>query len=274
MDDIERLQDREYLCSNQYKNSSNLGDRAQLHQRFSDNPVRWHRWIFDFLNLTSGMEVLECGTGPGWLWQENLNQIPEECQITLTDLSPGMVAEAKEKIGTNDARFRFQVADVTSLPFENDSFDRVVANHMLYHVPNSDRVRAFAEIRRTLRPDGCFIATTVGRNHMRELHEFAGQSFSIPVDELRRLSITFTLENGHEQMKPWFTSIELHRYKSTLEVTEAEPILSYILSSSVFGNGTDEVIIQQALMTLEGIISAEGSFSITTDSGLFVARNH
>ena len=57
-----------------------------------------------------------------------------------------------------------QVFDAQELPFPDDAFDVVVANHMLYHVP--EPARAAAEIGRVLRPDGLLLAATNGPDHL------------------------------------------------------------------------------------------------------------
>lgn len=46
-------------------------------------------------------------------------------------------------------------ADLEALPFEDGAFDLVIANHVLEHV--GDDARAFAEVRRVLRPGGAAI---------------------------------------------------------------------------------------------------------------------
>ncbi|MCZ7671197.1 MAG: methyltransferase domain-containing protein [Chloroflexi bacterium] len=92
--------------------------------------MNWQEWVFDQMALQPGMTVLECGCGPGWLWRENLARIPAGCQITLTDFSEGMVAEAEAALaGSPD--FRFQTMNIEEIPLPMTSFDVVVANHML-----------------------------------------------------------------------------------------------------------------------------------------------
>ncbi len=76
----------------QYQDASNLDARIALHTRFSRNHVAWFPWVLDRLTLPEGARVLELGCGPAKLWRENLDRIPD-WNITLTDLSPGMVAE-------------------------------------------------------------------------------------------------------------------------------------------------------------------------------------
>src|SRR5437868_570166 len=63
------------------------------------------------------------------------------CQITLSDFSPGMLQEARQNLAGSPQSFSFQVIDAQSIPLDAGSCDCVIANHMLYHVP--DRLYAF-----------------------------------------------------------------------------------------------------------------------------------
>jgi SAM-dependent methyltransferase len=60
-----------------------------------------------------------------------------------------------------------QVADIESLPFADSPFDAVLANRVLYHVPDLDR--GLREIVRVLRPGGCLVAVTYSERHLEEL---------------------------------------------------------------------------------------------------------
>ena len=127
----------------QYRDSTNLRARAGLHARFSTNKIDWLQWVFERLHLQRYSRVLEVGCGTGELWRRKLPDVPAGCEVVLSDLSLGMAAEARDKLST-DRRFTYCVCDVQLLPFPEESFDQVVANHMLYHVP--DRQRALGEI--------------------------------------------------------------------------------------------------------------------------------
>src|SRR5215210_9014670 len=208
-----KIADQTYLRE-QYKNAANLNDRIQLHVRFSTNRYDFHRWVFDQLKLAASSRVLELGCGPGSLWRPNLARIPSGWQITLTDFSPGMLAEARANLAGAHP-FSFEQADAQAIPFANASFDAVIANHMLYHVP--DRAKAFAEIRRMLRPKGRFYAATNGENHLREIYEFVHQ-FDSTIDLWNRM--TFRLESGAAELSHFFSHVLLHRYESALVVTE------------------------------------------------------
>lgn len=166
---MSKISDQQYLLSEQYQDASNLNARIQLHDRFRTNKYGWCRWVFDQLNLSPETRVLELGCGTGRSWCENLNRVPRGWDITLSDLSLGMLQEAQRNLRGSQRHFEFEVIDAQAIPFEDESFDAVVANHVLYHVP--DRTKAFSEIRRVLRPGGRFYASTVGQAHLRELYE-------------------------------------------------------------------------------------------------------
>ena len=76
-----------------------------------------------------------------------------ECAITATDLNDAMVAHG-EQVGTTRP-VTWRQADVMALPYVDDSFDVVVCQFGVMFFP--DRVAAYREIRRVLRPGGTFL---------------------------------------------------------------------------------------------------------------------
>ncbi len=267
----------EYV-TRQYSDASNLKARIALHERFSTNPYGLPRWIFDHFELPDEATVLEIGCGPGRLWTENLDRLPEGWIITLTDASPGMVREAKRSLSGSRRRFEFQVADVQELPFEGERFDAVVANHMLYHVP--DRERAFSQITRVLKPGGTLYAATNGgrtQSEMGWMQRILDPSH--PAESYFRTPLDFGLENGAELLSPWFSDVTLRRYEDALFVTEVEPLVEYLLSGSAADSAVRESSnyefdrrVSDLVERLEQEMAREGSIHITKDTGLFVAR--
>ena len=180
-----------------------------------------------------------------------------------------MVREARRNLGGSGRRFEFRVADARELPFGEDAFDAVIANHMLYHVP--DRPRALSEISRVLRTDGAlYAATNGGRTHaemgwMRRVLDPGHAD-----DAYFQSPLGFSLENGVEQLSPWFSDVRLRRYEDALVVTEAEPLVDYLLS------GTNVDVSGPRVAELEGLLERElasrGAIHITKNVGLFVAR--
>ena len=264
---VTKFTDPEYLKTDQYKDSSNLDARALIHQRFSTNPYGWFNWIFDALvKLPSDAVILEVGCGPAYLWSHCANRIPTGWRITLSDLSPGMVDAAWRNLVVTGRSFKFEQIDAESIPYPDESFDAVIANHMLYHVP--DRHQAIHEIVRVLRPGGHLIATTVGQSHLLELHKWLQHAhIDKAFEEFSRL---FTLENGMEQLKPFFSDVTMIRYEDNLQVTEVAPIMAYIRSSIRASELAQDAILEIE-HELETELKENGSIFIHKDSGLFEA---
>jgi ubiquinone/menaquinone biosynthesis C-methylase UbiE len=264
---MSKFTDQQYLKSDQYRDSSNLDARVVIHQRFSTNPYGWFKWVFDtLLKLPEHAKILELGCGHGLLWKENRDRIPTGWNITLSDLSSGMLDAAWRNLVVSGRAFQFKEIDAQSIPFEDETFDAVLANHMLYHVP--DRPKAIAEIKRVLKPGGHLIATTVGENHMKEMMDWLRQVHISKVWE--SFANPFTLENGLEQLKPYFSQIVLSHYEDNLLITEVEPIIAY-LRSSIRASELSEDELINLQHDLEKELKENGNIFITKDSGLFEA---
>jgi SAM-dependent methyltransferase len=169
-----------------------------------------------------------------------------------------MLAAAREVLGD---RASYAVADAHELPFADESFDTVIANHMLYHV--EDRPRAFAEIRRVLVAGGRLHASTNGRGFLRELVELVGPRWLLP----RHLE-EFGLETGPPQLEPFFADIAVERFENELAVTEVEPVLAYVRSAP----GFDDAELERVRSAVEAAIARAGAFRLSSRAGLISCR--
>ncbi len=259
--------DQQYLKGNQYKDSSNLAARAVIHQRFSTNSYGWFNWVFDRLEtLPSDAKILELGCGPAYMWTECIQRIPAEWKITLSDLSAGMLDAAWRNLVVTGRAFKFEEIDAQSIPYADETFDAVIANHMLYHVP--DRSKAIGEMQRVLKTGGRLFVTTVGDTHMKEMMDWYRQ---VHVDKVwESFANPFTLENGLEQLKPFVPNLRLSRYEDNLEITELEPIMAYI-HSGLRAKELSEKELSGLHGNLEKELQEKGRIFVRKDSGLFEA---
>lgn len=264
---MSKFTDQQYLKSDQYKDSSNLDARVAIHQRFSTNSYGWMNWVFDhLLKLPTNAKILELGSGPGYLWRDNSHRIPSTWDIALSDLSAGMLDSAWRNLVVTGRAYNFKEIDAQAIPFGDETFDAVIANHMLYHVP--DRPKAIGEIKRVLKSDGRFFATTVGDNHLKEITDWFRQIHKSKVWE--SFSNLFTLENGLDQLKTFFPNVTVSRYEDNLHVTELEPLIAYFRSGVRAGElSEDEFMKLQNELAKE--LKEKGKIFITKDSGLFEA---
>lgn len=262
-----RFNDLQYLKSHQYKDSSNLDARVVLHQRFSTNPYGWFEWVFDaLLKLPESAKILELGCGPAYLWKDNISRIPAGWNITLSDLSPGMLDAAWRNLVVTGRAFQFKEIDAQSIPFEEETFDAVIANHMLYHVP--DRQKALEEIGYVLKAGGYLFATTIGKNHLKEISNWIRQVN--PGTDFVSFGSSFTLDNGFEQLEQFFSQVTLSRYPDSLRVTEVKPIIAFI-RSTISAAEAAEVELVRLENELERELQEKGKIFIQKDSGLFEA---
>ena len=123
----------EKSLKNQYQNATNISSRINLHSLYSQNKQGWFPWIFEQCRISPGLRILELGCGDGTLWTDNLSLLPEDISITLSDISSGMLRDARRAIGSSDTRFAFRAFDCRKIPCKDESFDLVIANHVLFY---------------------------------------------------------------------------------------------------------------------------------------------
>jgi ubiquinone/menaquinone biosynthesis C-methylase UbiE len=248
------------LVREQYATDTNLRARIELHKRFSTSTVSYPRWVYDGYDFGDEADVLEVGCGNGIIWRENLDRIPAGWRVTLSDLSAGMIDEARSTLGE---RAEYVVTDVQQLPFPDASFDAVVANHMLFHVP--DRPRALGEIARVLRSGGQFRATTIGLDHLRRLRELVPPKSGGQWDKTRE---RFTIEQVSGELAPFFVDVALEPYEDSLEVTELEPLLDFVRSRG----DVEEAELEPLRQAAQEEIATRGSFHVTKATARVRAR--
>ena len=110
------------------------------------------------LDIEPGAKVLEIGVGTGL----SLDAYPRHCQVTGIDLAPDMLEKAQERIDRNGWRHvTLEQGDALALRFPDDSFDYVMAFHVVSVVPDAKRL--MQEAQRVCRPGGRIVVI----NHFR-----------------------------------------------------------------------------------------------------------
>lgn len=263
---MDGFSDQNYLKNEQYRKGDRLDARVHLHRRFSTNPTVYFEWMYEQLNFQENMNVLEAGCGTGELWRTNLPRLSAGLNITLLDLSAGMAAAARSTVN-RDPQFRFATADAQFLPFSSSHFDRVIANYMLYHVP--DILLAVSELRRVMAPGGILCAATNSINHMRELGELM-KRFGLSVNSLHDFAVRYGLENAPQILGEFFDRVEVIPFADSLFITESEPLLAYIRSMSGIWHFTPGALDELEQWVVKEI-QAKGGYSIQKASGLVLA---
>ena len=246
----------------QYRTAKGLNQRISLHEKYSTNPQGFGRWIATHYRFETGVRVLEigCGTGNIWLGQDELI---ERCNpLTLSDFSEGMLTAARETLkGYRSIEYR-QI-DIQSIPYPADSFDAVIANMMLYHVPDLDR--GLSEVRRVLKEGGCFYCATYGEEGI--LPYLCGL-FDLPLGD-SGLNHAFTLQNGEQTLRRYFERVERYDYLDSLAVTNVEDLVDYI--RSLTGVASLRTLPRERLRVVLQSHMVNGVLIVPKDYGMFIA---
>lgn len=281
---IIRLTTQKEEIIKQYKESQNLQARINIHT-YSTSDVKWFDWVFEKLDLKPGMRILEIGCGTALLWTSVCDRLPENLHIYLTDYSEGMIKQAQKNIDEHRALFErknirfayackdanhFSVKDWVgeNLPKEEGCFDRVIANHMLYHVSDKQRPNLLQYCSKLLSKDGMFAASTIGATHLQQLFELVHR-FDDTMHMPDWMVEGFGLENGEEQLTPWFKYVTVEEQKNDLLVPEPEAIYQYLCSLP--GELKNKITEREKAFRdyLEKQISAEKPFFIHKSTGIF-----
>jgi ubiquinone/menaquinone biosynthesis C-methylase UbiE len=219
----------------QYRDSRKLAARAKLNREYTIAETPWFKWVAQRLPVKAEDRILDIGCGPGWFWLAAAKSLPERLALTLSDLSAGMVAEAMERCRTLRAwSVTAQEADASRLPFADESFDGVVAMHMLYHL--ADPEAGIAEMFRVLKPGGWLALTTNGAGNMRELYELTTAFGSAPADPA---GAAFGYDAAERLMRACFGNVGMEQHPASLRASDPEDVF-LALTSYPPGEGAPE----------------------------------
>jgi ubiquinone/menaquinone biosynthesis C-methylase UbiE len=261
---------RRYL-EQQYGDDANLAARQSIYV-YQRPRLDLYNGSLDLAAMRGDESVLDVGCGNG-RYLEALQTRGHRGLVCGADLSVGMVRKARLVSGDDP----LLVSDARALPFATDSFDIVLAMHMLYHVP--DRAVAIAELRRVLRPSGVALVLTNSERHFRELDELLIASADETVGRSRvrsRASLTlFSVEAAPPELETAFSDVTLHTFASELVIDDVEPLLAYARSMGTFvadGDHELEPVLVEFERRVRAIIQEHGAFRIGSASGCFVCR--
>jgi len=178
---------------------------------------------FDAVAEVAPRRVLEVGPGRGELAERILRELGAD--VIAVDQSERMVELTRSR-GVEAV-----VGDVQALPFEDASFDCVVAAWMLYHVPDLDL--GLSELARVLRRGGRLVAVTNSDDNLRELWA--------PFGERARRQHPFSAENGEEHLRRHLARIEAREVRGTVTFADWDAAHGYLAASVSRADLADEL---------------------------------
>lgn len=240
----------------------------------SANPHAWRKWLFDRVAAADSRRILELGSGSGGLWADNLSRLGMRWEIVVSDVSEIELAKSRDRIGPRRG-FEYQRIDAHEIPYPDDSFDVVIADHLLQRVADPDSM--LREMRRVLRRGGKLLVSAIGK---RNLLEMEGLVFSTyPMSDLGSVfggaEKTFSLDTGVEFLRPFFHDIRLELYSDSLMVTDGSTLVDSIYAlNRLAGDRTVIREVDREILrgTIDGILAQRGCVRIHRDTGLFTCR--
>ncbi|MCZ7539515.1 MAG: class I SAM-dependent methyltransferase [Anaerolineae bacterium] len=224
MGEINPNTDRLILTQDAYATDTHLAVRMRTHELYSQPQIDYPRWVVDTIGWPRDAWVLDVGAGPGAYSDLVCERISDGLYLA-GDLSLGMARRASAE-GVPALNL-----DVQHLPFAAATFDVVLANHMLYHVP--DITHALRELQRVLKPSGLLVAATNSAATMPELETLARRACTLlgyPRQEFIPTHQNFTLENGPVQAARFFRAVARYDLPSALHFPDVEPVMDYLNS--------------------------------------------
>lgn len=264
-----QIDERTYLAK-QYKSKDNLQVRIETHEKYTEPKVDFIFFVLDQLSWTGQEQVIDVGCGAG-SYVEPANQ---RCGAYFAcDLSFGMLQ------GLPSAGLSRVNLDAQQLPFASNTADVVLANHMLYHVP--DQHTAVAEIYRVLKPGGYLLAATNSADNMPELTEIRLaiiEKFALSLPKLSGSRLSFNLENGAEVLERHFNSVVRKDLDSALVFRTSQPVVDYINTSrdyymGIMPDGVQWEAVEEAIHeAVKSRIAQAGTFRVQKLTGVFVCQ--
>jgi ubiquinone/menaquinone biosynthesis C-methylase UbiE len=271
MTESEICSESDYI-SEQYRTSDNLRVRILTHERYSHPKVDFREWILDQVPWTGREITFDLGCGSG-TYAESASR--RSRRYIAGDFSYGMLTDLPDSVVT-----RLNL-DAAALPLVGESVDVVLANHMLYHVPNLKR--AIVETHRVLKPGGILFAATNSEMYMPELWELQVRLASkLGVKNFERrenpfgIATRFTLENGRQALSSVYANVERRDLPGALVFEEASPLVAYLESmrdrfALMYAPQFSWKEIAAALRDeIDQEIAKNGVFRVTKLAGVFI----
>ena len=262
--------DQAHLKEKSYKTAEKLNVRILTHQKYTEPKIDFYNWVLGQLEWDGTETVVDVGCGSG-LYADKAAKL--STHYYACDLSHGMLLD-----GAANGHQCVNL-DAMTLPLPDDSADVILANHMIYHIP--DQKKGVAEFRRVLKPSGKMTAVTNADSSMNELKKLRTAAMRrIQPDavsiERNMVSTNFKLETGDQVLKTAFATVEKRVLESWLVFPDPQPVIDYIASSrdwweQVFG---DQMSWDQYEAALNEILvehfESNATFRVNKRSGVFI----
>jgi len=257
----------------QFEKTDGLQTRINFHKRYNREAIDWFDYLFAAYQFKPSDSILDIGAGTGQLWKHNKEVLPFDISITLLDTSSAMIENAKENVTDLHQIVDYVCADAKKLPFHDNSFDIVIANHVFMFIDDLDTV--FKEIARVLKPNGTLYCSCIGKNNMLEFEELVKEFTSSNYFVNDTLSENFSLQTGEEKLLTYFKNCKKNVRASYYLIDDYQLMADYLFSIDFIKDISADSYKKEKFVTLckEKIEKQNYQFKVQTEAGYFIVDN-
>lgn len=222
------------LIRQSYMDPENLLIREQTHAQYSTPPIDFPHWMLTRHQSWRGDErVLDINPASGACFEIGLKKLSQG-QYVASDVAFGLLLGARHHQLSDQVQFVLN--EIQSLAFADNTFDVILANHVLHHV--TDLHAILEELHRVLKPSGILIASTDSQYTMAEFDTLTRRALTLLGRPPKandsfysRFIEGFSLENGSRMLARHFRAVARHEIPSTFVFDDAKPVIKFLNSS-------------------------------------------
>lgn len=141
------------------------------------------------------LRVLDAGIGTGAMSRAFCDTVTVPVRLTGVDISPAMLDQAQSRLTGRVEALYLNLADLCALPYPDETFDVVLAAHVLEHLPSP--TLAIAELYRVLKPGGIVITCITRRSRMGAMIQLLWRTHQVE----RRQALDWLRSSGFELVR-------------------------------------------------------------------------
>jgi SAM-dependent methyltransferase len=239
-------------------------------------------WVLGLMPMWVNARILDAGGGWGrFTWPLIDVHHVDPRNITLADLSSGMLETAAEECAARDIDLKRAACAIQALPFADEQFDVVLANHVLYHLPNI--AQGVRELARVLKAGGTLIATTNSDRIVATVIALHYQALDVlGISYVPEKPSPFSMENGGTCLSKCFRRVDQRYFEDERLIYDAAEIRATYETIGRYRmvlarDDVPEALKRQLPDAVEGIardvIEQEGVLRSPTLMGAFVCHD-
>lgn len=266
---------KQQIASGQHYYSEGQYLRAK-HQLAGDD---FAHWILNHVTNWQHLSILDAGGG----WGRFVHLLYENYEVrlddtVLTDLSEGMLVRATRDAIQQERLIQATVCDIQDLPFADRHFDVVMANKVLYHVP--DIPKGISELARVLNLNGYLLASTNSDRITATIIDLHYQALDqLDISYVPETPSTFSMENGSSYLSPYFHDVEQYYYETEEWIDDASQVRAIYVTIGRYRNlltrddipkSSKDALPDTVESIAQSIIDSDGAIHFPTLMGVFV----